>query len=65
MKEQREEAVKSTDYLTTIPNPTTKAVHRDLEEESPTEIEMQNKGDFNISNLHKDTKASLEKKKQK
>jgi hypothetical protein len=51
--------------LTKKPNPTTKAVHRDPEEESPTEIEMQNKGDFNISNLHKDTKISLDKKKKK
>jgi len=26
---------------------------------------MENKGDFNISNLHKDTKMSLSKKKKK
>ena len=30
-----------------------------------SEDEFQNKGDFNISNLHKDTKISLDKKKEK
>jgi len=35
------------------------------EDKGPTEIEMQNTGDFNISNLHKDTKISLDKKKEK
>jgi len=34
------------------------------EDKGPTEIEMQNTGDFNISNLHKDTKISLDKKKK-
>ena len=34
------------------------------EDEGLTEIEMQNTGDFNISNLHKDTEISLDKKKK-
>ena len=74
LKEQREEAVKSTDYLTKTPNATTKAVKVDHSKTLSTHLdsrgsikgdhEMENKGDFNISNLHKDTKISLDKKKK-
>ena len=64
LKEQREEAVKSTDYLEKLPNPTTKAVNRKFNtDDEMTDADMENKGDFNISNLHKDTKISLDKKK--
>ena len=31
---------------------------------APTASQMENKGDFNISNLHKDTNISLNKKKK-
>jgi len=75
LKEQREEAVKSTDYLEKLPNPKTKAVPVDhsktlsthLDDRGPIkgDYQMENKGDFNISNLHKDTKISLDKKKKK
>lgn len=54
-------------------NPTTKAVEVDHSKTLSTHLdnrgpikgdhEMENKGDFNISNLHKDTKISLDKKK--
>ena len=74
LKEQKEEAVKSTDYLTKTPNATTKAVKVDHSKTLSTHLdsrgsikgdhEMENKGDFNISNLHKDTKISLDKKKK-
>ena len=71
-----EPEVKSMDYLTKTPNPTTKAVDVDYNKtleahlddrtpNAPTDIQMENKGDFNISNLHKDTKMSLNKKKKK
>ena len=50
--------------LTRTPNPTTKAVHRKVDTANEmTDTDMENKGDFNISNLHKDTKISLNKKK--
>ena len=50
--------------LTKKPNPTTKAVHRKFDtDDEMTDADMENKGDFNISNLHKDTKISLDKKK--
>ena len=58
---------------TKTPNPTTKAVGVDhsktlsthLDSRGPIkgDYQMENKGDFNISNLHKDTKISLDKKK--
>tara|TARA_R110000737_G_scaffold277360_1_gene284084 strand:+ start:260 stop:544 length:285 start_codon:yes stop_codon:yes gene_type:complete len=52
--------------LTKTPNPTTKAVHRKFDtDDEMTDADMENKGDFNISNLHKDTKISLDKKKKK
>jgi len=52
--------------LTVKPNPTTKAVHRKVDTANEmTDADMENKGDFNISNLHKDTKISLDKKKKK
>ena len=61
-----EPKVKSMDYLTRTPNPTTKAINRDMSKDDDwSEDEFQNKGDFNISNLHKDTKISLDKKKEK
>jgi len=61
-----EPEVKSMDYLTKTPNPTTKAVHRKVDTANEmTDADMENKGDFNISNLHKDTKISLDKKKKK
>ena len=64
LKDQNESKVKSTDYLTKTPNPTTKAVHRKFDTDNEmTDADMENKGDFNISNLHKDTKISLDKKK--
>lgn len=51
--------------LTTTPNPTTKAVHRKFDtDDEMTDADMENKSDFNISNLHKDTKISLDKKKK-
>jgi hypothetical protein len=60
---------------TKTPNPTTKAVEVDhsktlsthLDSRGPIkgDYQMENKGDFNISNLHKDTKISLDKKKKK
>ena len=57
-------------------NPKTKAVNYDPKKglaehldartpNAPTDVQMENKGDFNISNLHKDTKMSLSKKKKK
>tara|TARA_R110000824_G_scaffold141645_1_gene308390 strand:- start:351 stop:614 length:264 start_codon:yes stop_codon:yes gene_type:complete len=50
--------------LTKTPNPTTKAVHRKFDtDDEMTDADMENKGDFNVSNLHKDTKISLDKKK--
>jgi len=59
--------------LTRKQNPTTKAVPVDHSKTLSTHLDnrgpikgdhqMENKGDFNISNLHKDTKMSLEKKK--
>ena len=55
-------------------NKTTKAVpvdhsktlstHLDSRGSIKGDYEMENKGDFNISNLHKDTKISLDKKKK-
>ena len=49
---------------TKTPNPTTKAVNRKFDtDDEMTDADMENKGDFNISNLHKDTKISLDKKK--
>jgi hypothetical protein len=60
---------------TKTPNPKTKAVEVDhsktlsthLDSRGPIQgdYEMENKGDFNISNLHKDTEMSLSKKKKK
>jgi len=61
---------------TKTPNPTTKAVNYDPKKglaehldartpNTPTDVQMENKGDFNIPNLHKDTKMSLSKKKKK
>jgi len=73
-----EPGVKSTDYLTKTPvgpvatkktdDSGTLGLH--LEERgdalgAPTAGQMENKGDFNISNLHTDTKISLDKKKKK
>jgi len=59
--------------LTKTPNPTTKAekvdhsktlsTHLDSRGPIKGDYQMENKGDFNISNLHKDTKISLDKKK--
>ena len=60
--------------LTVKPNESTKAVEYDPKKglaehldartpDAPTDIQMENKGDFNKSNLHKDTKISLNKKK--
>ena len=70
-----EPPVISMDYLTKTPNPTTKAVEVDhsktlsthLDSRGPLDgdYQMENKGDFNISNLHKDTEISLDKKKKK
>ena len=49
---------------TKTPNPKTKAINRKFDtDDEMTDAGMENKGDFNISNLHKDTKISLEKKK--
>ena len=69
-----EPPVTSMDYLTKTPNATTKAVKVDHSKTLSTHLdsrgsikgdhEMENKGDFNISNLHKDTKISLDKKKK-
>ena len=60
-----EPGVKSMDYLTKTPNPKTKAVRRKFDtDDEMTDADMENKGDFNISNLHKDTKISLDKKKK-
>ena len=56
-----EPEVKSMDYLTRTPNPTTKAIHRKVDTDDWSEDEFQNKGDFNISNLHKDTNIKLAK----
>ena len=77
LKKQNESKVKSTDYLTKTPvGPVAEKKTNDkgtlklhLEERAdtkgaPTETEMENAGDFNISNLHKDTKSSLDKKKK-
>jgi len=62
-----EPEVKSMDYLTKTPNPTTKAIRSTSKDhlEDWSDDEFENKGDFNISNLHKDTKISLDKKKKK
>ena len=78
LKEQKEEAVKSTDYLTKTPvGPRAKKKTNDkgtlklfLEKRGDdkgalTETQMQNTGDFNISEIHTDTKMSLDKKKKK
>ena len=58
--------------LTKKTNPTTKAVPVDHSKTLSTHLdnrgpikgdhEMENKGDFNISNLHKDTKSNLKNK---
>ena len=68
-----EPPVTSMDYLTKTPNPTAKAekvdhsktlsTHLDSRGPIKGDYQMENKGDFNISNLHKDTKISLDKKK--
>ena len=76
LKSQNEEAVKSTDYLTKTPVGPVATKKTDdsgtldyhLEKRgdalgAPTAGQMENKGDFNISNLHTDTKISLDKKK--
>ena len=73
-----EPGVKSTDYLTKTPvGPRAEKKKDDsgtlglfLERRgdamgAPTASQMENTGDFNISNLHKDTKISLDKKKKK
>ena len=55
---------KNKDFPYKTPNPTTKAVNRKFNTNNEmTDADMENKGDFNISNLHKDTKISLDKKK--
>jgi len=50
--------------LTVKPNPTTKAVHdfSGVDQNELTKQDMENKQDFNISNLHKATKMSLKDK---
>ena len=49
LKEQREEAVKSTDYLEKLPNPTTKAVKKKVDEKEEQVIEnMSNAKDNNF-----------------
>ena len=50
--------------LTKTPNPTTKAIPNSNVPDDWSDDEFENKGDFNISNLHKDTKISLDKKKK-
>ena len=73
-----EPEVKSTDYLTKTPvGPRAKKKTNDkgtlelfLEKRGDnkgalTETQMQNTGDFNISEIHTDTKMSLDKKKKK
>jgi len=55
---------KDKNMLVKKPNTTTKAVNRKFNTSDEfTSADMENKGDFNISNLHKDTKISLDKKK--
>ena len=61
-------------FLEKKPNPTVKAqkvdhsktlsTHLDSRGPIKGDYEMENKGDFNISNLHKDTEISLNKKKK-
>ena len=59
-----EPPVPSMDYLTKTPNPTTKAVHdfSGADQKSRDKADIGQKQDFSISNLHKDTKMSLNKK---
>jgi len=50
--------------LKKLPNPKTKAIHNfsGVDQNELTKQDMENKQDFNISNLHKDTKSNLKNK---
>ena len=66
LKEQKEEAVKSTDYLEKLPNPTTKAVKKKVDEKEEQVIEnMSNQETTSEIIGHEMHLKNLKKKKKK